>query len=554
MILYIIKSSLCLAIVLGIYSKFLVNEKMYGFNRFYLLFGLIFSFTVPFLSNGIVIEPLSANQMLNSSAVQFINYEYISESPIAEQSAFNLQMLIKWIYVLIVSLLFTRFAANIINLTGKIFRSPRIWYKDIIVVLIRENILPYTFLHFVFLNQVSYERKEIEHELFTHELAHANEGHSFDIILIELCQIIFWFNPILLFYKKAIQLNHEFLADDSVIKKHHDTMAYQYLLINKSKTIVSNNLTSNFNFLITKKRLTMMTKNTSRLRALILGALTFPLFFILLLAFGKTGTAQTATNPETTKVEESDIYENVTFLFDDEDGSIRSVSYNDLSEEEKALIPPSSPPPPPPGSAISQEDDISLLPKGTTVYYNSKIDSYRISLPKDQNNGDTLPIPPKPPRPAVVPAPPSPPNPVLAVPTPPNPPSPEITVPTPPTPVVVVSPPPSPSVVVPSPPSPPTPVVAPSPPSPPNPVVVPASPSPPSPVIAPSPPLPPPPPPSPLELAKKLAKDDAIFKLNGKKISAKEALKLLKDMDNIDSVHVTKEDNNTTVMSITQNL
>jgi beta-lactamase regulating signal transducer with metallopeptidase domain len=49
-----------------------------------------------------------------------------------------------------------------------------------------------------------------------------------------LLQAVFWINPLFIFLKKAVQLNHEFLADENVIHKHRNTFQYQHLLLNKA--------------------------------------------------------------------------------------------------------------------------------------------------------------------------------------------------------------------------------------------------------------------------------------------------------------------------------
>ncbi len=50
MITYIIKFILCSGLLLLVYRVFLGNERLYRFNRFYLLFSLVFSLTVPFVT------------------------------------------------------------------------------------------------------------------------------------------------------------------------------------------------------------------------------------------------------------------------------------------------------------------------------------------------------------------------------------------------------------------------------------------------------------------------------------------------------------------------
>jgi hypothetical protein len=78
-----------------------------------------------------------------------------------------------------------------------------------------------------------------------------------------------WINPLLFLYRKAIMLNHEYLADEAVINTYNDSFKYQLLLfhsVSQSNKLV---LASPFNYLITKKRFLMMTKKTSQKTAII---------------------------------------------------------------------------------------------------------------------------------------------------------------------------------------------------------------------------------------------------------------------------------------------
>lgn len=45
---FLIKSILCQIVLFGLYYLFLEREKMHQFNRFFLLFCLIFSLAIPF--------------------------------------------------------------------------------------------------------------------------------------------------------------------------------------------------------------------------------------------------------------------------------------------------------------------------------------------------------------------------------------------------------------------------------------------------------------------------------------------------------------------------
>ena len=47
MVLYLLKSAACLALLLAFYHLVLEREKMHKFNRFFLLGSVLFSFLVP---------------------------------------------------------------------------------------------------------------------------------------------------------------------------------------------------------------------------------------------------------------------------------------------------------------------------------------------------------------------------------------------------------------------------------------------------------------------------------------------------------------------------
>jgi len=288
MIDFLVKSTISLSILLVVYHLFLQKEKMFRFNRYFLLVSLLFSIGVSFISfeiqqdipiaynNVIKFQTLTANTLPIQEEVTGINT--------VEQTNYWLSLL--WItYVAITLILSYRFIQNIYRITFKAKVSKIIVHQNIRMVLLSEETLPYSFWNSIYINQNDFENGLIEQELFTHEIAHVKQKHTLDVIFIEILKTLFWFNPIFIFYKKAMQLNHEFLADENVIRAHNDVCLYQKLLLNKLSTSQPIYLASNFNFLSTKKRLIMMTKITSKTRTLVmksfavLGILTLFLLF-----------------------------------------------------------------------------------------------------------------------------------------------------------------------------------------------------------------------------------------------------------------------------------
>lgn len=188
--------------------------------------------------------------------------------------------LLGFIYVLICVILLIRFVFNLekiirlINNSGKDLNSfPRI-------VLSEEKILPYSFFQYIIVSKTEYEKGQIDKDLIIHEQAHCKQLHSIDILLIEIIKIFFWFHPLIWIIKKEIQLNHEYLADNKVLQTQ-SLKNYQNKLLNLVFRNNSTVLASNFNYSLTKKRLTMMAKNNSSTKCILRKISVIPLVLIL---------------------------------------------------------------------------------------------------------------------------------------------------------------------------------------------------------------------------------------------------------------------------------
>jgi len=292
---YFIKAILCSALFLIVYKLLFENEKMHRFNRVYLLFSIIFSLVVPFITihHNSPILPTAERGILNPEI--FYTYNNTQTSvPVNENN--TLPFILLSIYVTVTTLLLFRFGVNLTTLFSRISNSRVMHYKNAKLVLINDHVTSHSFLNYIFISSEDYENGKIEDEILLHELTHVQQKHSIDILFIELVQVIVWFNPVFIFYRKAIQLNHEFLADSSVINTYHNTLNYQQLLIEKASYKNSSFLTSQFNYLITKKRLIMMTKLTSPGKALCRQIALAPLLAASVFIFRTNTIAQDAAN------------------------------------------------------------------------------------------------------------------------------------------------------------------------------------------------------------------------------------------------------------------
>ena len=304
MLLYILKSIFCLLLFLGFYHLVLEKEKMHRFNRFYLLGSIVFAFIVPSFTITVVapteyIEPVAQDlQMMTQLATSDVVFE--------EQASINYINYLFVAYFIVSGILFLFFTKNIYRLLSKTRKNEQVNYFTATVILLKEQVLPHTFLKYIFINKKEYTNDQQKQLILTHELAHVKQKHSIDVLFIELLQIVFWCVPIFKFYKKAIQLNHEFLADDAVIKSHKNISEYQHILLNTSAQNNNIYLASNLNYSLTKKRLLMMTTPSSKTKILLKKLLVLPLTAGFIFAFAQRVEAQDNKNmPQIVEVNEN---------------------------------------------------------------------------------------------------------------------------------------------------------------------------------------------------------------------------------------------------------
>lgn len=292
MIDFLLKSAISLIVFLGFYYLILEREKIHKFNRFYLLISVLISLIIPFVTFEFIefVETapvIQYDEPINIEKAEVVlNQNPTIEKVITAQESIDYLPYVFWSIYVSISLIFLfRFSKNYFKLIVKSKINPSVKYKNASLILLEEKTLPHTFLNFIFVNSEDFKNKNIEDELFAHEMVHVNQKHTLDILFIEFLKALFWFHPLFYLYKKAIQLNHEFLADEEIVNTYNNVPYYQNLLLHKSNGNTTIYLASNLNYLITKKRLLMMTKNTSKKLALLKKVAALPILAGLIYFF-----------------------------------------------------------------------------------------------------------------------------------------------------------------------------------------------------------------------------------------------------------------------------
>ena len=282
MIIYLIYSAISLGVLLLFYHLFLEKEKMHKVNRGFLIFSLLFSFTIPLIPIGLINLPTDQLKFFNQTTAQgsgsfvTLDGEWLDsdeESQAVHNEASGSEINSFWmiallVYMLVSAGLFIRLIRIVHRIQLKADRNEKRLLNGCEIVLLNDDSVPHTFFNQIFLNKKSYLNGEIPEEVLIHEMTHARQKHTLDILLVESLKILFWFNPLLYLHKKAILLNHEFLADEAVLSQGKRVKEYQAILLKTMRICPAHSITSTLNYSLTKKRLQMMTQSKSTCRSL----------------------------------------------------------------------------------------------------------------------------------------------------------------------------------------------------------------------------------------------------------------------------------------------
>ncbi|MGC9355372.1 MAG: TonB family protein [Mariniphaga sp.] len=258
---FILESGISLSFLAVIYILFLRKETFFRLNRWFLLGAILFSVVLPFLKFR-VYEP----QSVMLSEITVTPYRNVLEAVTVygqdftvsvEQAVLSATLLI-WIYFAGLVFFIGRFLFRLAQVFAVINKHDVHELGKTKLVMLDKECSPYSFLNYVFVSRLlqytdGYDR------MLAHEMEHVKQGHSIDVLVLEILTVFQWFNPFMWMLRRAIRENHEFLADRAVLNSGVSRGYYKKLLLNQftGGQLV---LTNNFNYSLIKNRIKMMSK------------------------------------------------------------------------------------------------------------------------------------------------------------------------------------------------------------------------------------------------------------------------------------------------------
>ena len=282
---YILKTSLCLALFYLFYRLLLSKETFHRFNRIALLGVLVLSCLIPFAKVTIQEAPEvgQVSLLLEEMMVSVQEPEAVLEETSARFPWIALLML-----VYVSGILF--FLGRHLWSLARMLRLLRFARKEqlqggVTLFVHREKVAPFSWMRMIAVSED--DLAENGQAILTHERAHIHNRHSWDLLLAEVCAFFQWFNPAAWLLKQELQTIHEYEADEWVIKNGIDAKTYQLLIIKKAVGARLYSIANSFNHSSLKKRITMMIKKKSNPWARMKYLYVLPLAAIAVAAFAR---------------------------------------------------------------------------------------------------------------------------------------------------------------------------------------------------------------------------------------------------------------------------
>jgi len=283
--IFILKSSGLLAMFYFAYIFLLRKETFFNSSRWFLIAGLITSIVLPFIVYTKVIwveappaptpDPVITTTTTNIKNIPVSNvnlatyqthYSPTTVSVVEEENfEINWTLVLTVVYGIGFLAFMIKFALDFYSLNAVLKGKKVEQQEDFKFIDVNENIAPFSYFDYIVYNSSLYTSTELE-SILEHEKVHSDQKHTIDVLISRIFCILFWFNPIIWLYKKAILQNLEFIADSEASKKIADKKAYQYTLlkITTHETCVA--ITNHFYQSLIKKRIVMLNKNQSNKR------------------------------------------------------------------------------------------------------------------------------------------------------------------------------------------------------------------------------------------------------------------------------------------------
>jgi hypothetical protein len=296
-IIYALKSILALSLFALVYRIILINEGNFMIRRIYLLLSVNLALILPFFTFRFPFGGYNLPSVVLDEVVIYSN----GIRMIRDSSSIPIGQVLKVLYFLIAGFLIFRILLNTITILIKANRSTPDQSEQIKFFHLNDKNISYSFFRNIFIGQTA-DDQELE-RILAHEKVHSLQLHSIDVMYIEFLAGLFWFNPLVWWFRKEIKNVHEYLADQGALETGFNRKEYQITILEHLIGSASLTITNNFNYSLIKNRIAMMNKEKNGRKNTWKVFLLLPVSIVVAFAFActeKSSESADKINPEIT--------------------------------------------------------------------------------------------------------------------------------------------------------------------------------------------------------------------------------------------------------------
>lgn len=280
LVIYISKSALLLSLFFLAYLLLLKKDTSFQLNRLFLLSGILIAASLPAME-------FTRQIYLEASLPNFDFPQSSSGEALATSGA---EPSVDWwflsgmLYVAGVAFLFLKLLFQLISLVLFLKRAERSTENGYTFFKTDRKTQPFSFFKNIAYNPALHSERELN-LILRHEIAHARQWHSVDVLLANLTSCLLWFNPLVWLYKKYLLQNLEYLADRETVTASGSKKEYQKALIQASVGELTPVLANHFYQSLIKKRIIMLNKKTTSKNTFWKAGLVLPFLAAFFLGF-----------------------------------------------------------------------------------------------------------------------------------------------------------------------------------------------------------------------------------------------------------------------------
>ena len=263
---FVLESSLSLFGFFGLYFLLFRNDNQLFFRRFYLISTVVLSLLFPLMdfSDGFFSVPAPESISVGEMAPFYmpeITIQTGSAAAVEKESNYWSVIVLGGFLLLSLAVLI-RSAIQIVSIirlkNDSRFEKKRLGNHTLVFT---RGVTPtFSFMNTIFIGDENNISEEDTRQILLHEMAHVRQRHSLDNLFFEVMSAIFWYHPVIWYYKQEARAVHEYLADRGATKDC-DREKYVSLLSRVALESYGLQVGAYFNASQTLKRIKMVSLN-----------------------------------------------------------------------------------------------------------------------------------------------------------------------------------------------------------------------------------------------------------------------------------------------------